>query len=109
MFGLRCSLCASVDLPLAMNWGEWLYHLASYFASGMLIKPHSSMSGVTDMVGYRQTLNLSYHSLDYDSNDTQESCDAEDDVKTSAILVRSVKSVQRNLTPLGGVSSFQGV
>ena len=45
----------------------------------------SSINGVTNMVGYRQALNLSYHSLG--GNETQESCDANDDVETSAILV----------------------
>lgn len=52
---------------------------------------HSSMSGVMDMVGYRQTLNLS-HSTTVDrensSNTTgSESCDIRDDVETAAILV----------------------
>ena len=45
------------------------------------------MSGVVDMIGYRQALNLSYSSLEYGENDTEESCDADDDVKTAAILV----------------------
>ena len=45
------------------------------------------MSGVTDMDGYRQALNLSYHELG-GANDTK-SCDAEDDSKTAAILVKS--------------------
>ena len=46
---------------------------------------YSSMNGVTNMVGYRQALNLSYRS--FGGNETQESCDAQDDVETSAILV----------------------
>ena len=43
------------------------------------------MSGVTDMDSYRQALNLSYHESD-GSNDTS-SCDAEDDSKTTVMLV----------------------
>ena len=49
------------------------------------------MSGVVDMVGYRQALNLSYSSLEYGENDTEESCDADDDVQTAAILVSTIK------------------
>ena len=42
---------------------------------------HRAINGVKDMVGFRQTFNLSYGS---DGNETAQ---CEDDVETSAVLV----------------------
>ena len=46
----------------------------------------SSINGVKDMLGYRQALKLSYLSVSEGDN-SSESCNFEDDVETSAILV----------------------
>ena len=46
-----------------------------------------SINGVKDMAGYRQTLNLSFMPSAEGSGNASESCDSDDSVETTAILV----------------------
>ncbi len=48
------------------------------------------MNGVKDMKGYRTALNLSYTPSEDGLGNATESCSSEDDVETTAILVRSL-------------------
>ena len=95
-----------------------IYHVRQLFLPHPLPCP-SSMNGVVDMIGYRQALNLSYNSLEYSGNDTdleESSCEVEDDVKTSAMLVslmctcyyRYLRILQGLILSLFAVGSFFG-
>ncbi len=56
---------------------------------------YRSLNGIKDMVGYRMTLNLSYDTVGRDDNSSL-SCNFEDDVETSSILVRKKRSAQHH-------------
>lgn len=68
----KCQLRARpAEVDPQLGKGEW----------PVFVLPCSSINGVKDMVGYRRTLNL---------GNTTGSCGSEDDVETTAILVRCV-------------------
>ncbi len=84
-------LSIETALPLALL----VHHLWVEVESHDNVNVPRSLNGIKDMVGYRMTLNLSYDTVGRDDNSSR-SCNFEDDVETSSILVRKKRSEQHH-------------